>query len=336
MLSLIITMGFIHQDNTGDPLLGDEFDHLIGLVGAEAPFELIVVDRAWPRRWNRLSRVLGMSDVPLKYIRPKPSPFIDLGYRAVNVMRNSGAIVSEGDVLIFADDYFRMDGFSVDAIYQAWETNEDLLCPVHRPEYFPPMDHAGDQEFSGHNPGIYMSTREQFLKLGGFNENFDGAYGQADTEWQERLDRLLDTTDGYKLRKRRKGLMWRKTDHTNGIFPQPLQYPWFDRFPGIVTTPDNLRCNQAFYHLVVKPRIEAGVLDTTLPPTDREIETLRDNVCHAGCETCNRADRAYQAQSYRTMEGDHRVTYRMERFYKLVDQPLGRFDPWDGQRKRWR
>lgn len=336
MLSIIITMGFIHQDNTGMPMLGDEFDHLEGFQDTRVPLELIVVDRAWPRRWNRLLRVLGMSGVKLKYIRPKPSPFVDYGYRAVNVMRNSGAIVSEGAVLIFADDYFRINGGSLDDIHSAWEKRQELLCPVHREEYSPPWDHDGDQEFSGHNPGIYMCSRAQFLKLGGFNENFDGAYGQADTEWQERLDRLLDTTEVYKLRKRRRGLLWRKTDHTNGIFPQPLQYPWHEQFPDIVTTPDNLRCNQAFYHLVIKPRIEAGILDTTLPPTDQEIETLRDNVCSPGCETCNRKDREYQAQSYRTMSGDHQVPYRMRRFGKLENKPTGKFDYWDGRRKNWK
>lgn len=337
MISLIITMGFIHQDNTGEPYKGDEFDHLEDIWEATVPLELIVVDRAWPRRWNRMAKVLGWNrDTGLKYIRPKPSPFVDYGYRAVNVMRNSGAIVSEGDVLIFADDYFKIDGVSLDAIWKAWEDDGVLLCPVHRGEYLPPMDHEGDQEFSGHNPGIYMSSYAQFLALGGFNENFDGAYGQADTEWQERLDRLLDTNESYKLRKRRRHLIWRKTDHTNGIFPQQFQYPWHDRFPEIVTTQDNLRCNQAFYHLVIKPRIEAGILDTTLPPTDKEIETLRDNVCSEDCETCNREDRAYQAQSYRTMAGDHQVPYRMKKFGKMENKPTGKFDPWDGQRKKWR
>ena len=46
MLSIIVTMGFINQDNEEMPYLGDEFDHLHGIWEANAPFELIVVDRA--------------------------------------------------------------------------------------------------------------------------------------------------------------------------------------------------------------------------------------------------------------------------------------------------
>lgn len=332
MLSIIIPMGFIHQENIGDPILGDEFDHLEGLVNAHVPFELIIVDRAWPRRWNRLLKVLGKSDIPVKYIRPKPSPFIDYGYRAVSLMRNSGAIVSEGDILIFSDDYLRIDGASLDTIDHEWKVNQDLLCPVHRSDYLPPSDHQGDQEFSGHNPGIYMCSREQFLKLGGFNENFDGSYGEEDTEWQERLDRLLDTTPGYKLRKRRHGLIWPMTNHNNGIYPQMLQYPWVERFPDITPIPEKLRCNKAFYHLVIKQRIGAGTLDTTLPPTDEEVEILRDKKCHDGCTICNRADKELQAQSYQTMTGDHQIPYQMEKFYKKEQKPRGSFDYWHDQR----
>jgi len=343
MLSIIVTMGFINQDNEEMPYLGDEFDHFYGIWSAQAPFELIVVDRAWPRRWCRMARIFGKPPVcNIKYIPCKPSLFAENGFRAVNAMRNSGAIVSSGDILAFVDDFFEMNSGPrvishskpnpIDEILWAYKEEGIILCPVHREEMWPAED--GYQPFSGHNPGIYMCTREQFEKLGGHNEHFDGAYGEEDTEFQDRLDRLLDQTPEYKLRHRLRGLIWRRTYHRNGIFPQRPQYPWAEQFPELVSEvgSNDLRCNRALFKYVVRPRIEAGNLDTTVALETHEVEILRDNKCVDDCAVCGRADREHQAQTYWTMPADHRIVEQMHEFQDRDDKHQVFFDPWEKQR----
>jgi len=345
MISIVVTMGFINQDNIEIPELGDEFDHFDGIWEADAPFELVIIDRAWPTRWSRMARIFNENakleriqrtnhNFSIKYIPCKPSVFVDIGYRAVNAMRNTGAIVSSGDIIVFVDDFFVLTPESIEQIWEAYEKDGSLLCPVHRKEVGPPEDFEGDQEFSGHNPGIYMCTREQFIKLGGFNEHFDGGYGESDTEWQERLDRLLDTTEEYKLRTRRHGLIWRKTHHTNGMFPQKLQYPWPDQFPEIdlESDPNNLRCNRAYYRLVVKPRIESGDLQTFRPLEKSDIEALKEGRCVDNCGLCGRADREHQVLTYWTMPADHRVVEQMYKFQENPDKDVSFFDPWENIR----
>jgi len=225
-----------------------------------------------------------------------------------------------------------------------------------------PSEKLGEQVFSGHNPGIYMCSRTQFEALSGFSEHFDGAHGEADTEWENRLDRLLDTTPGWGLRLRKHGLMWRRTHHVNGVPPQRRQYPWSDRFPelnlsflaeegqewlfqllkrepavslndyGKKLGSESLRCNRAFYEHVCVPRLKAGEFNTTTELTDQEVERLRTNTCSHHCGVCQREDRECQIQSYFTMPADNRVVEQMARYQERHGQAEPCHDPWAGLR----
>jgi len=325
-LSIIITMGFERQLNIESPELGDEFDHMYPLRDATAPVELIVVDRSWPKRWLLLKQAFEGSGIRLKYIPSKPSMLLSRGYRAVNAMRNSGAIASEGCILAFVDDFFWLDASSADAVWEAWKKHRFILCPVVGQRLWPPEGHIGYQVFSGHNPGIYMCTREQFIALGGFNEHFDGAHGEADTEWQHRLDRICDTTPGWTLRRRLRGVMWKRTEHANGDCPQKLLYPWSEQHPGVTTRTNSLRCNRAFYQKISVPRIAKSIFDASIPLTQDEVERLRGYRCVAHCGVCSREDRDMQIDSYMKWPIDEDVSR------KMVDGAAykreGIYDPW--------
>jgi hypothetical protein len=328
-LSIIVTMGFINQKSLGSPGRGDEFDHMAPAAKANAPIELIIVDRAWPNRWDRVQQALGGMLDKVKYIPPKPSKLIDIGYRAVNSMRNAGAIVSRGELLAFVDDYMWLDHKSIEAVWHEFESYNKILCPVYMERLFPPEKYSGNQEFSGHNPGIYMCSKQHFMQLGGFNENFDGAYGEADTEWQERLDRLLYTTPHYHLRFRRRGVIFRRTAHANGNFPEEQQYPWPEIGP--VKDANYLRCNRAFYHCICKPRIRNHIIDASMPITNEELLRLSRYTCTPTCGVCRRKDRQLQIDSYREFEADRDVSFKMHRIFVTkgsITQSYGMNNPW--------
>jgi hypothetical protein len=327
-LSIIVTLGFVRQRNLSAPELGDEFDHIAALVGAKGGFELILVDRAWPERWFRVQEALGPLLDRVKYIPPKPSPIIDMGYRAVNVMRNSAAIVTAGDMLAFVDDFLYLDAASADRMIEYFEAHRRLLCPVISADLERAIPEGPPSVFSGHNPGVYACAREHFKMLGCFDENFDGTYGEADTEWQNRLDRLLDSK-GYGLRLRERGVKFQRTEHANGDFPQALDYPFGDS--GSIKDPQNLRCNRAYFHCISQHRLQHGQIDATRPLSDGELERLKNHRCFEGCGVCNRGDRHQQLQSYRLWPADADVLHKMEAF-EANPAAFGCNDPWEHER----
>jgi hypothetical protein len=324
MISIIVSLGFIKQGNMGDLSLGDEFDHLAPIAKAQCNWELVIVDRAWPTRFGRVEEALGSVIDRVKYVPCKPSRMVEIGYRAVNAQRNSGAIVSQGDLLMFLDDFLLIDPLVVDEIHWTFYEQGLVLCPVIREDDYP-LEKYGDAltPFSGHNPGIYMAKRCVFEELGGFDENYDGAYGEEDTDWQNRLDIYLEVFH-LPHRQRRRGVIFPQTKHRNGKFPEPRFPPW-----SIETDPEYLRCNRVFYQRISGPRIEDRDWQGNRKLTDEERSRLRVGSCSPACGVCKREDRPLQLKSYRVMGPDEHVVTKMRMVAEGgVKVGSGSFNPW--------
>lgn len=305
-LSVIVPMGFVGQfihDEFGNDTHGpDEFEHMAPLADTEEGVELIIIDRDWPNRWGRVQEVLGVliDRNVLVYAPPKPGTMIESGYRACCTMRNSGAILSSGDILAFVDDYVSLEGRFVPEIIDHYERTGLVLCPVTLPSIDQATPEGPPSDFGGHNAGIYMCSREQFIELNGFDENLDGAYGEEDTEFQDRLDRLLWLRQkGY--RQRRRGLIWERVEHTNGEFPQETKALWAGQtlMKGRKYKVGNLRCNKSYVQHVSYPRIQKeSHYRGNIPPTKEQLAAMRAEPCREDCPRCNDDDREQQLESY--------------------------------------
>jgi hypothetical protein len=327
-LSVIVAMGFVNQRNLERPELGDEFDHMAPLAQARSEVELVIVDRAWPSRWDRVKDTMGAMLDRVAYIPPKPSAIVDHGYRAASSMRNSGAIASRGNLLAFIDDFCLLDGGVADEVCRFFAETGKVLCPLFHESVAESIPDDQVQVFSGHSPAVYMCTRQDFVSLNGFDENFDGAYGEEDTEFQNRLDRLLWLRgQNEALRVRRKDLFWRRTWHENGQLPHPRREPWESgRDSGY------LRCNPAFFQKVCTPRIERNDTVGNKVPTDEEMQALAEHRCTDTCSLCNGSDRLQQLESYTGMfRVDEQVGLKVQ---ATTETPFvaGCNDPWKDER----
>lgn len=300
-LSIIVSMGFVEQKNLFNLAdnsyghEGDEFNHMAPLKDAKSDIELIIVDRAWPNRWDRAQEALGdlIEQGRVAYIPSKPSVLFDSGYRTCCVMRNSGAICSTGKLLAFVDDYIWLDPIATDRVCEYFdETGGGILCPVYMKEADLRTPEGPPSDFGGHNSGIYMCTREQFIEMNGWDENFDGAYAEEDTEFQNRLDRLL-WLRRVGFRKRERGLIWPITKHANGIIPQK-KVPLLEK----IDDGGYLRCNKSYYDIVCHQRIDRNDIRGNVIPSDEDLLALLENKCTETCGICHRSDRESQVASY--------------------------------------
>jgi hypothetical protein len=330
MISIIVSLGFIGQrSDVGfvPACIGDEFDHMRNVVDCKSDVELIIVDRAWPFRWDRVRKVFDKRMEFVKYISPKHSMALDHGYRNCSSSRNSGAICSNGDILMFVDDYCMIDPLSVDKVWEEYCNDKSLLCP-----YIGNEKISSFGTFSGHNPGVYVCTREQFITLNGFEENLDGAYGEEDTEFENRLDSIIDVDCAENRRRfREPGVEFLYTKHHNGWYPtwssaklKSMPYgvdPLWDIPVDIKDEDDadkwrkNLRCNRSLvkniYSELINNRRRISANDML---SDTDIDILRSSVCDVDCPICSRPDRGLQVDSYRILYADKYVGEKMSRF----------------------
>jgi len=343
-VSIILTLGYVDQEiNTSphgalpgecrDPDAGDEIDHAGAIQSATAPWELVIVDRMWPRRWGRVAEVFGKDNENVRYIPPKPSEILDLGYRAVSTMRNAGAIMATGNLFAFVDDFCKLEGATVDMMWLFLQEENLLLTPV----IFPSMADK-DEVFGGHNGGVYACTRDHFIRLCGFDEHFDGAYGEEDTEFENRLDQLLyrygAVIDGPKQRVHRPGAVFPRTRHHNGVFEQDTTPPWEmeggdDEQQRTLKT--YLRCNRALFMRVYDEMIRQGEriqANKPFEPGSPELDSLRFAPCVEGCGICNRPDREQQIESYVRFAPDQRIVQNMNVTLEKHSDRSGSFDPW--------
>ena len=325
MLSVVVTLGFVRQEGLEASDRGDEFDHMAPLCDANCDVELVIVDRAWPQRWNRVVEALKplIDRGKLKYIPPKPSPVLEIGFRASASMRNAGAICSNGELIMFIDDFFWLDPRVFEQVVEAWDKDKLVLCPVMLPDYEPPEGSGPYFEFSGHNPGIYMASRDAVAAINGFDENYDGSYGEEDTDFQNRLDRHL-LRSSIPLRRRRRGLLLRQTKHVNGDYPEPAIPPW-----EIEVEREHLRCNRLYHHAVGYQRVQEDIVFTNTPLTDEELEAIRRGQCTHTCEICHRDDKEQRIESYRIFTVDKDVGKKMRAWIEQPKQQVGKINPWE-------
>ena len=337
-LSIIVPMGFVNQTclEEGCKANTSEILFMQSLAKAKKDFELIIVDRNWPHRWKDVEHFLYKFIDKVMYIPPRPSVLIGYGFRVCGGMKNNGAIVSTGDVIAFTDDFTDIDGEVADKMVDYYEQTGNVLCPVtgYVPGHTPQDDN--EQIFSGHNYGVHNATREQFILLNGYDENYDGSYGESDTDFEYRLDVLMTKMGrgtNQRLRRRRKDIFWKCINHRNGQCPQTRKKIWPKMPDSVLSIGDKssaIRCNRCYFEVVSKPRADKGFVFCA-PPTKEEIEELRKHICIFECikDAKRNVDRKDQIDSYHgVLKANHDTAILMQTWYHNHKLQTGCFNPW--------
>lgn len=328
-LSVTVVMGYTGQTNISAPVIGDEFDHLVAAIGAKHNIELIIVDKAWPSRSKRVVRALEPMLANVRYIPPRPTFLTSRGYFGVSSAMNSGGVCSRGEILMFVGDFLNLQSTILDQVCNAYYEENKLLHPVIQSQAAA-VNTEKEQIFSGHNSGIKVVGRRHFEQTWGWEEYFDGAYGEDDVEWQQRLDVLISQENVFK-RVRRLGIDFHRSYHENGVMPVPFRPLWEHPVPHKRV---DLRCNRVFYQAVVYPRLQNGQFVGNQPLTPDELEALRTAKCTDHCEICNRADRKKQIRSY-AMQDLPNIPILMRVMEQTIGHRHGVLDPWSGYQLNW-
>lgn len=105
-LSIILTIG---RESYGS-LVGMEKDHILQPTlfslkkQTRKDFELIIVDSLRERDLEEEITKLGKWDFPIKVIKAPPNYWLDNGFYSQQNLKNTGAVYSKGEYLLFADD----------------------------------------------------------------------------------------------------------------------------------------------------------------------------------------------------------------------------------------
>jgi hypothetical protein len=328
-LSIIVIMGYQGQTNLSAPVVGDEFEHLAEVANTKHNVELIIVDKAWPYRSKRVIRTLESMLARVRYIPPRPTLLTSRGYFGVSSAMNSGGVCSQGQLLMFVGDFMRLQSGILDEVCDAFYEEDKLLHPVIQ-SISESLNVEKEQIFSGHNSGIKVCARHHFEKTWGWEEYFDGAYGEDDVEWQQRLD-LLNNEEGVFKRVRRLGIDFHRSYHENGVMPIPFRPLWDQP---VEHKRVSLRCNRVFYQSVVYPRLDRGEYRGNQVVTPEELAVLRAAKCSDHCEICNREDRSKQLRSY-AMQDLPNIPLLMSVMERTVGHRSGVLDPWNGHQLNW-
>lgn len=271
----------------------------------QGPHEVIVADANVDRlarehaagSWERASRVVFTRQV----LHDRT---------AISGARNTAAAYARGDLIVFLDDCTellpsfleaavelhlqgkiptRLYFHSAPELLPKARTTLELLrigkfdgvdpvwrnqgCPVDKTEL----------PLSGNACGVFVVPREVFLRLNGFDENFDGNWGCEDIEFWTRFDRL-----GLK-RVGRADLAVVRWAHQ----PTPPR--------GTLR-----RCREAYAQWAYKePRVEANrrLSDEALN-TMKRARSCTSIVGGSPCGLCSSPDRVQQIDTYRTISAD--------------------------------
>lgn len=207
---------------------------------------------------------------------------------AISAARNTAAAYARGDFLIFLDDCVELMPSFVEAAVDVHRSGEiptrvairigpvvdvdptwrDRGCPMDRRTW----------KLSGQAGSVFALPREVFLRINGFDENFDGNWGCEDQELWARVDRLGLPRVG-------------RADLVVLCWAHSLTPP-----RGTIR-----RCRELYaqwsYH---SSRFDAN---RRLP--DEVLDQLRGAPpCSARCSLCGAPDRAQQIETYRTIPAD--------------------------------
>jgi glycosyltransferase involved in cell wall biosynthesis len=278
----------------------------------EGPIEVIVADamidrlsREFRAAWERVDRV-----VLTKQVRH--------GRIAISGARNTAAVYARGDLIVFVDDCTELLPSFLEAAAELHACGKiptrvlltaadplpsgkiptrDLLR-VGKFDYVDPLWRSHgcptdltEWKLSGQAGGVFVTPREVFLRLNGFDENFDGNWGCEDHEFWTRFDRLDLPRVG------RADLAVIRWPHS-----PTWHLAWEQELGGI--TPPRVtirRCREVYAQWAYRSsRIEAN-----RRLSDETLEQLRRAPpCGPTCGLCAAPDRAQQIETYRTIPAD--------------------------------
>jgi len=182
-------LSVIHITNRGlYPLVGDSLRHvsqyeLLSECLREQTFddyELICVDQ-----YNPLPRrELAWLGDRVRLMRPKPSPWHDLGAFAPSIARNTGLLSARGDIVFSIDDCTSFGPTLLEQIAHSAMAGEYVV-----PVYIKATGERWGWKDRTHCGGIISYPRAEALAAGGWEERFAGCYALEDWEFSGRLAR---------------------------------------------------------------------------------------------------------------------------------------------------
>src|ERR1700751_2006485 len=122
---------------------------------------------------------------------------------AIAGARNTAAAYARGELLIFVDDCTELLSTFVEAAVEVYVEGKIPSCLLIMLDRIPRINPTWqDREHPcscwwdlrtwpvvGHVGGVFVISRQDFLRLNGFDENFDGNWGCEDQEFWARVDR---------------------------------------------------------------------------------------------------------------------------------------------------
>jgi hypothetical protein len=143
-------------------------------------WNLVVVDKLNPLPRHELD-FLGDR---VRYTRPRETPWQKMGVFAAASARNSGMLVADGDVILGLDDCVSFDNVFLEMIVD-YARRGQYLAPL----CCPPGDLRTRQPPRRQKDigGVLSYPRETAIRLGMYDERFDGTEAFEDLEFSHRL-----------------------------------------------------------------------------------------------------------------------------------------------------
>ena len=281
MITAQVDRPFLHR---GDSVY-DVFRASVANQTYDGPIEVVVADAVSDRLQRESQDAIvswGRADRAVFTLQARHDRI------AISAARNTAAAYARGELLVFLDDCVELlPGFVAAAVevhgtgriptrvairvgdvVDVDATWRDQGCPIDERTW----------SLSGQAGSAFVVSRETFLRLNGFDENFDGNWGCEDQEFWARVDRAKLPRVG---RADLAVLCWAHS-----------------RTPRRATV---RRCRELYAQWAYRSsRIEANrrLTDATLD------ELRRAPPCEPSCVLCMAPDRAQQIETYRTIPVD--------------------------------
>lgn len=249
----------------------------------DGPIEVIVADTNVPRLRRESERSGWGSADRLVFTTQTQHDRI-----AISAARNTAAAYARGELLVFVDDCVELMPSFVEAAVEVHVSGKVPtrvavrvgpvvdVDPVWRDQGCPTDKRTW--AVSGQAASVFVISREAFLKLNGFDENFDGNWGCEDQEFWTRVDRAKLPRVG---RADLAILCW-----AHGRTPLRATVR---------------RCRELYAQWAYR----SARVDANRRLSDETLEQLRRAApCSSTCDLCLAPDRAAQVETYRTIPSD--------------------------------